>query len=71
MAYDIACQIKYKDETPEKAINNSLLKLQKIGGEGGVIMIAENGEIYMPFISKAMFRGSYKSTENKIFTTVF
>ncbi len=58
IARDICAQIEYGDKTVTEAaddvINN---RLETLGGDGGVIVLAPNGDYAMTFNSAGMFRG--------------
>jgi len=71
MAYDIAAQIRYTGADFTAAAKAALDKLAAIDGEGGLIGITAKGEIYLPFNSKGMFRGSFRAGDAKNFTAIF
>jgi beta-aspartyl-peptidase (threonine type) len=59
VAYDISCLMEYKGMSLKEACQLVVYeKLVKIGGEGGLIALDNNGNIELPFNSEGMFRGS-------------
>jgi L-asparaginase / beta-aspartyl-peptidase len=64
-AYDVHAQLQYANLALDKALQNTLDKISKTGGEGGFIAIDKDGNIFMPFNSSGMFRGSIKHNETK------
>jgi L-asparaginase / beta-aspartyl-peptidase len=65
VAYDISALMEYKGLSLDSAAHwviDQKLKLQ--GAEGGVIGVDKNGNITMPFNTKAMFRGSASQDGN-------
>ena len=58
VAHDICAQVEYLRIPLAKAVDNVLNgKMQKLGGNGGVIAIDTRGEIVLEFNSEGMFRG--------------
>jgi len=58
VAYDISCLMEYKGMSLKDACQLVVYdKLVKIGGEGGLIALDNNGNIELPFNSEGMFRG--------------
>jgi beta-aspartyl-peptidase (threonine type) len=57
-AYDVSALMEYKkftvQEAAEYVINN---RISKLNGKGGLIAIDREGNVAMPFNTKAMFRG--------------
>jgi beta-aspartyl-peptidase (threonine type) len=66
-AYDLACLMKYKNlklkEAAETVIHNHLLK---IGGDGGLIAIDNQGNISMPFNTEGMYRARISTQGEEI-----
>ena len=59
--YDVHAQIIYGNISLEDALRSALDKVKSTGGEGGFIAINKEGDIFMPFNSGGMFRGSMTS----------
>lgn len=60
VAYDIACRMKYKNQTlQEAAADNIEHRLNK--GDGGFIAVDKYGNYCLPFNSAGMYRGIYSS----------
>ncbi|AKQ45391.1 isoaspartyl peptidase [Rufibacter radiotolerans] len=60
VAYDISCLMEYKGLSLADA--SSLVvngKLKEQGGEGGLVAVARNGEVAMPFNSEGMYRAAW------------
>lgn len=57
IAYDVAARMRYKNAGLEKAANETIEHLTKLGGEGGLIAVDRLGNITMPFNSEGMYRG--------------
>ena len=54
--------IQYKKYTPAEALNEVLFnQIGPLGGEGGMILLDKNGDVYWDFNSTGMFRGYKKS----------
>lgn len=69
VAYDVSCLMEYKglslEEAAAEVIHHRILKL---GGDGGLIAVDNNGNITLPFNTEGMYRGYKKSNnENGIF----
>ncbi|MBX3288548.1 MAG: isoaspartyl peptidase/L-asparaginase [Acidobacteria bacterium] len=60
-AYDVAARMRYKDISLDAAANETISRLTKIGGEGGLIAVDAHGNIALPFNSEGMYRGSVTS----------
>ncbi|WP_456460892.1 isoaspartyl peptidase/L-asparaginase family protein [Lutibacter sp.] len=67
-SHDVSSLIQYKNLSPKEALHTVLFdKIGKLGGEGGMILIDKNGDVYWDFNSTGMFRGYKKSTgESKV-----
>ncbi|MFD1186729.1 isoaspartyl peptidase/L-asparaginase family protein [Pontibacter rugosus] len=64
VAYDISCLIEYKGLTLQQACDEVVMKkLVKFGGEGGLVALAPNGDIAMPFNSEGMYRAMKKGSQ--------
>ena len=64
VAYDIAAQIIYNDKSIKEASINSLDKVMKTGGDGGVIGLDNKGNISMEFNTAGMYRASIDKSGN-------
>ena len=70
VAYDISAQIEYNKTSIKNAAKNTLEKVKKLGGSGGVIGIDKDLNIIMEFNTEGMYRGFKKyngETEIKIY----
>jgi beta-aspartyl-peptidase (threonine type) len=67
-AHEVSSLIKFNNFSPAKALNEVLFnQIGPLGGEGGMILIDKNGEVYWDFNSSGMFRGYKKSNgETKV-----
>jgi L-asparaginase / beta-aspartyl-peptidase len=67
-AKEVSSLIQYNGLTPDAALHQVLFnQIGPLGGEGGMILIDKNGEVYWDFNSTGMFRGYKKSNgETKI-----
>jgi L-asparaginase / beta-aspartyl-peptidase len=62
LAYDICALMQYRHLTLAQAVQEEIhVKLQRAGGEGGVIALDPAGNIAMDFNSVGMFRGARDS----------
>jgi len=65
VAYDISCLMEYKGMSLKEACQLVVYdKLVKIGGEGGLIALDNNGNIELPFNSEGKFRGCINKDGN-------
>ena len=64
VAYDIAAQIIYNNKSIKEASINSLDKVMKTGGDGGVIGLDNKGNISMEFNTAGMYRASVDKNGN-------
>ena len=63
VAYDVSALMEYKNMDVIDAANFVVNeKLVKLGGEGGLIAIDNQGNIAMPFNTAGMYRGYKKSS---------
>ncbi len=66
-AHTVSELMKYKKYSLDKAQKESIMQVQKLGGDGGMIGLDKNGNISWFFNTEGMFRGFKKSTgETKI-----
>jgi beta-aspartyl-peptidase (threonine type) len=62
LAYDVCALMQYRHMTLAQAVHEEIhVKLQRAGGEGGVIALDPAGNIAMDFNSVGMFRGARDS----------
>jgi beta-aspartyl-peptidase (threonine type) len=61
VAHDISAQMQYGGLTLEDSVKNTLARMKTLGGNGGVIAIAPNGDLVLDFNSEGMFRGARDS----------
>jgi beta-aspartyl-peptidase (threonine type) len=62
VGHDIHCLMTYKGLSLQEACNVLVFdKLQKVGGEGGLIAVDKDGNITMPFNSEGMYRACRNS----------
>jgi L-asparaginase / beta-aspartyl-peptidase len=57
VAHDISAQMRYAGKSVERAAADSLEKVAKIGGTGGLIALDRRGNFAMPFNTSGMYRG--------------
>ena len=69
-AYDLSAISEYKNLSLEKSSKLALEKLKKLGGNGGVIVLNNEGEFILDFISKSMYRG-YKNNQKSCYVGIF
>jgi beta-aspartyl-peptidase (threonine type) len=70
VAYDLSCQMEYKQLSLQQACNCTMEHLSAIQGSGGWIAVDRQGNIQMPFNTEGMYRGCVYSNsviEVKIF----
>lgn len=61
MAKTISDQIEYANRSLQDAANEMVMvKLPKLGGDGGLIAVDKSGNIAMPFCTEGMYRGYIK-----------
>jgi len=67
IARDICAQVEYQGKTVEEAADDVINhRLQDMGADGGVIVLAPDGSYAMTFNSKGMFRGVKNAEEKTI-----
>jgi beta-aspartyl-peptidase (threonine type) len=69
-AYDVACRMKYKNLSLEKAASETIENLREIGGEGGLIAVDAFGNVALPFNSEGMYRG-FITTDGAAFLEIY
>tara|TARA_R110001583_G_scaffold58714_7_gene174839 strand:- start:2 stop:1051 length:1050 start_codon:yes stop_codon:yes gene_type:complete len=67
-SHEVSNLIQYKNYTPAEALKEVLFnQIGPLGGEGGMILLDRNGDVYWDFNSTGMFRGYKKSNgETKV-----
>jgi beta-aspartyl-peptidase (threonine type) len=65
-AYDVSCMMEYKGMSLKDAAGAAIKKLEKLGGDGGLIAIDTGCNITMPFNSDGMYRACIKTGEKMI-----
>ena len=64
MARDIAAIMEYQAATVQTAADRVIQKLQKLGGDGGIIAMDATGNMAVSFNSEGMYR-AYINTDGK------
>lgn len=64
-AHDIAAQVEYKGLGVEEAAQNTLDKIQKLGGDGGMIVLDNKGNFTFKFNTAGMYRASMDDKRKK------
>lgn len=57
-AYDVSALMEYKGFTVEEASQAVMNKIDKMGGDGGLIALDKSGNVAMPFNTAGMYRGT-------------
>ncbi|WP_316745995.1 isoaspartyl peptidase/L-asparaginase [Pedobacter gandavensis] len=58
VAYDISAMMEYKKMTVAEASKAAIEKVGKMGGDGGLIAMDQQGHVAMPFNTAGMYRGT-------------
>lgn len=67
VARDICAQVEYAGKSVAEATHDVIHnRLQKSGGDGGVIALAPNGDLVMEFNSAGMFRGMKQGARKEV-----
>jgi L-asparaginase / beta-aspartyl-peptidase len=61
VAHDICAQLQYAAASLADATASTLARMKALGGNGGVVAVAPNGDIVLDFNSDGMFRGARSS----------
>jgi beta-aspartyl-peptidase (threonine type) len=61
VAHDICAQLQHAAASLADATARTLARMKALGGNGGVVAVAPNGDIVMDFNSDGMFRGARSS----------
>ncbi len=56
-AYDVSARMKYKGLPLHSAAAETIARLTRLGGEGGLIAVDNSGNVALPFNSDGMYRG--------------
>lgn len=56
-AHEVAARIRMRAETLQQALDNVLADIASLGGKGGLIAVAPNGDAAWSFTTPAMYRG--------------
>ena len=62
VARDIAAQLEYRGTSLKEAAAATIAKVEKLGGDGGVVCIDKDGNIALPFNTAGMYRAHRLST---------
>jgi beta-aspartyl-peptidase (threonine type) len=69
-AYDVSALMDYKGLNVKEASQAVINKIDKMGGDGGLIALDKNGNIAMPFNTAGMYRGTI-TEEGKIEVEIY
>lgn len=69
-AYEVSALVKYKNQTLQQALDNSLKNVKNLGGSGGMIALDNLGNISTSFNTKGMFR-AFKSSDGSFGVEAF
>jgi Asparaginase len=58
VAYDVSAVMEYRNLSVADASKKALDKMEKLGGDGGLIALDKNGNVAMPFNTEGMYRGT-------------
>lgn len=58
VAHDLSAMMEYKGFSVKEAGDAVLQKVEKLGGNGGLIALDKNGNMTMPFNTSGMYRGA-------------
>lgn len=70
VAYDVSAMIEYKHMSVADAAKSVLEKVNRMGGDGGLIALDKDGHVAMPFNTAGMYRGTV-TAEGKIEVSIF
>ena len=68
-AFDLSARIRYKGSSLMDAADETIERLNSIGGEGGLVAVDSHGNIAMPFNSDGMYRGF--AVDGKLETEIY
>lgn len=70
-AHEVSSLIQYKGLNPKEALHEVLFnQIGELGGEGGMILIDKEANVYWDFNSRGMFRG-YKKSNGEVSVEMF
>jgi len=58
VAHDISAMMEYKNMSLQDAATAAMQKVEKMGGDGGLIALDRAGNVAMPFNTAGMYRGT-------------
>jgi beta-aspartyl-peptidase (threonine type) len=58
IGHEVSSQMRWGKRSLREAADDTIARLGKLGGDGGIIAIDRRGNIAMPFNSEGMYRGS-------------
>ncbi|HKS30666.1 MAG TPA: isoaspartyl peptidase/L-asparaginase [Pyrinomonadaceae bacterium] len=70
VAHDISAMVEYRGISLKEAAQAVLDKVEKLGGQGGLIAIDRKGQIAMPFNTAGMYRGTI-GPDGKPFVAIY
>lgn len=70
VAYDVAALMSYKGLSVQQATDEVLRKVEKAGGNGGLIALDRAGNMAMPFNTAGMYRGAI-TADGKIEVSIY
>lgn len=70
VAHDIAARVRYTGVSPAQAADAVLQELLALDGDGGVIVLDNQGQCALPYNTPAMYRGCITQS-GEIFTAIF
>jgi len=66
LAHEVSARMRYLKETLPRAARAALMRISKIGGDGGLVAIDRRGNIAMPFTSEGMFRACMRADGRRL-----
>ncbi len=70
VAYDISAMMEYQKLSLQEAAAKALAKMEKLGGDGGLIALDNKGNVTMPFNTAGMYRGTV-TADGKIEVNIY
>jgi beta-aspartyl-peptidase (threonine type) len=70
VGHDISALMEYKGLSLAAAAQTVLDKMQKLGGDGGLIGLDAKGNVTMPFNTAGMYRGTI-TEDGKIMVQIY
>lgn len=65
-AHQLAERVRIGGQTLRQALNETLIDVEKLGGEGGMIAVSPTGEMAWGFTTRGMYRGRADSTGRRV-----